>query len=148
MKKLIALVCALALTLSCTAAFAATLSLGSHTLTIPDSMSEDELTQEDIADDMVCFYYNDDVDFAVYSYPAEGYTLEEIVEETTNDDSYDQMGITTINDVETAYFVESEDSIYYVEYMIIENDTVHSIVFGFADTAANEQVLAIMETLE
>ena len=78
-RKIIALALCLALLAVCAVCEAATKALplgtSAYTLEIPAGYEEGELTEEDIADDMVAYLLSPDslLDFGVYQFAKEGY---------------------------------------------------------------------------
>lgn len=61
MKRLTALLMVCVLLLCCVSAMAEKVTVFNASVVVPETMTEDELTREDIDDDMVAYYYNDDL---------------------------------------------------------------------------------------
>jgi len=152
-RKLAALFTALiVLCLSCTA-LAETVSVGDSglKLTLPEYMISEALTAEDIADDMVAYYYNDDMDLVFYQYDAEGVTLAEVLESVQDDESLSQFGSTTINDIEFVYMVgeetDDEGTYVYIDYVTVVNGNIVEILFFFDDTSVSQKTADVMNTI-
>lgn len=61
MKRLTALLMVCVLLFCCVSAMAEKVTVVNASVVVPETMMEDELTREDINDDMVAYYYNDDL---------------------------------------------------------------------------------------
>ena len=69
----------------------------------------DELTSEDIADDMVNCWYSDSLMIVAYAWTADADSAEEILAQLQEEGTYDQTGVTEINGLPFAYAVSAED---------------------------------------
>lgn len=135
-------------------ASASVLTIGTTDLTIdlPNGIHSEALTAEDIADDMVAFYYNDDFELAIYQYDAEGASLEDLLEEINASDEISQSGTTTINGIDAVYCVGNEtdgsDSYMYIEYICMSGSDMVEMVFVMDDASASQAAADIMNTLK
>ena len=153
LKKSIALLTALLLLcLGCTA-LAETLTIGTtdYTLEIGE-MEADELTLEDLADDMVGYYYGDEFDLALWQFDAEGATLDELLAYYEDDEAVTECGTTEINGIEAIYLTgsDTEASGYaylYVDYLLLFDGDIVQISFYMDDAAASQAAADVMNTL-
>lgn len=152
-RNLTALLIAVAMLCMALTASASVLMIGTTDLTIdlPDGIRSEALTAEDIADDMVAFYCNDDYDLAIYQYDAEGASLADLLEEINASDEISQSGTTTINGIDAVYCVGNEtdgaDSYMYIEYICMSGSDMVEMVFVMDDASASQAAADIMNTL-
>ena len=152
LKKSLALLTALVLFCLAGTALAKTLSIGTTDLTLDvTGMKEESLTQEDLEDDVVAYLYNDEVDLCIYQYDADGYTLEELLEECQEDEEITQSGITDINGIQAMYYVGTFDydgiEFIYITYCILWEEDLVQVDFYMMDAAASQTAADIMNTL-
>ena len=135
-----------------------TLQLGTspYAVTIPASYVSGEMTEEDVADDQVGYYYSDAflLDFDVYQFSKEGYpdTLAAFVMEEAAD--YAGTDIVTdgeINGIPVASYrsVEASEGVDYnvITYAFENGDEYLEIAFWLDGDTAEAEADAIIQTL-
>ena len=139
------------------AASSGRVTLGSSRVSIelPSGMTSDTLTSDDIAEDMVGYWYNNTLDMAAYVYAADGATVESIDAELGEDSDYTQHGITTVQStgMTFAYGVSTltEDGETYtcIDYItIVDNQAIQLSFYMTPDnaSAASATAAQIVET--
>lgn len=159
-RKIIALALCLALLAVCAVCEAATKALplgtSAYTLEIPAGYEEGELTEEDIADDMVAYLLSPDslLDFDVYQFAKEGYadTIAEFAAEEAAE--YEATEVVTdgeINGIAVAWYraVETYEGEEYttLTYVLEDGDDYVEITFWLDGDTAEAEAQAIMSTL-
>ena len=159
-RKIIALALCLALLAACAVAEAATqlfqLGTSAYTIEIDADFVEGELTEEDIADDMVAYMQSPTtlLDFDVYQFAREGYpdTLAAFVEEEAAD--YDATEVVTdgnINGIDIAWYRATEEyegqSYTTLTYVLEDGDDFVEITFWLDGEDAEAEADAIIHTL-
>lgn len=149
MKKLLALL--LACLLLCPAVLADTdylLEDSGLTLTVPDTMTEQEPDEED-DEELLLACVNDDETLLmmIFCTEAEGLTLESVQELLSEDASVSNYGVTIINGVETVFAVGEEDGTAYVAYFHVSDTVLTEFMFWYADDDAATLSGEIMATL-
>ena len=159
-RKIIALALCLVLLAVCAVAEGGTktfrLGTSVYTIEIPESFVEGELTQEDIADDMVAYMHSEDtlLDFDVYQFSKEGYpdTLAEFVaQEAAEYEAAEVVADGEINGIAAAWYraVETYEGQEYatLTYALEDGDQYVEIAFWLDGDASESEALAIIETL-
>lgn len=125
-------------------------------MTVPASFTEGEMTEEDIADDQVAYYWSEDtlVDFDVYQFSKEGYpdTLADFVtQEAAEYNASEIVTDATINDIPVGYYrsvEESEGVSYNVITYAFEGDGEYvEVAFWLDGDNAEEIAAGIINTL-
>jgi len=120
-------------------------------LMMPDNWYEDTLTQDDIDDGMVGYYYCDTLDMGIYVDDLEGWTLDEVLASYVEDNPL-ESGKTQINGRDFGYAVyeeTDEDGTYYAIFYLTEyNDLLITFAFWMADPSASQQAADILNTLQ
>jgi len=155
MKKTIAIVLSLVMLLLCTSALADVVTLGSTGLrvTIPSSYEEDALTDEDEEEGMIGYYYNNQIDVAIYAFDAEGYDLATWADYFCSEYDPSANGETVINGTTFYYLFYTVQDEEYGEYLCLEyltviNNQIADLCFYFTDVSLSSQVSTIMETVK
>ena len=123
-------------------------------LTLPTGFVEDALTQEDIADDMVAYWYSDLLDIIVYEEDGEGVTDSDVMEEL-QEEGITQYGTTEMpSGIDFVYavlsYTEDNETLVEVAYYTVTDNKLVSILFVMTDAekeAASAQSAAIIETV-
>lgn len=160
-RKLIALILCLALLGACALAEAAAtkvfqLGTSAYTIEIPESYAEGELTEEDVADDMVAYLLSPDslLDFDVYQFSKEGYpdSLADFAAQEAAE--YAAAEVVTdgeINGIAAAWFraTETFDGLEYatLTYVLEDGGDYVEIAFWLDGEDAEAQAQAIIDTL-
>lgn len=112
-------------------------------------MFEYELDWEDIENDAVMIFGDEDetVECYVFVYEMEGYTLADIEEEFSEEEGILAMGYTSINGVDALYMVLDDDGENYVVYFILDGDNVVEINFWYEDEDAAQLTGVVMATI-
>ena len=106
---------------------------------VPDVFSEGEMTEEDVADDMIDYYTTEDESAAIgiFYVEADGVTLEEFAEEATKDGS--DVDVAVINGLDAIVYEDIEADAVTVVFATESEDM---IVFVFAP-ASDEEFSAV-----
>ena len=155
MKKLSCVALLLALLVAALPALAETVALGTCTLTLPDTLEADALTEEDVESGMTAYYYNDAYDLALYAFDAEELTLSAYMELYSAEEGATQSGIVTLNGIEVSYYTyltsDEEGEYYVINYTMIEDNVAYEVEFYVNNddnlNAASAETAAVMETL-
>lgn len=159
-RIIIALTLCLMLLVTCAVAEAGTkvyqLGTSAYTIEIDESFVEGELTEDDLADDMVAYMESPDtlLDFDVYQFNKEGYpeTIADfITEEAAEYEAAEVVTDDQINGIDIAWYraVETyEDQEYAtLTYVLEDGDDYVEITFWLDGEEAEEEAEAIMGTL-
>ena len=150
MKKLVALMLVVLMTLTMTAAVAEIEMIGDTNLSLDlGDLEIYELTDEDAEDGVVLFFGDEDESMLclVMTYDAEGLTLQELAEEVMEDDeTITASGYTTINGIECFCVVSADDEGNYVVYLTVVDDTAVQFFFAYEEDSA-ELTGVVMNTL-
>ena len=126
-------------------------------ITVPPEYHNGELTEEDIADDMVAFYEGEDdlPDFDVYHFAKDG--VDPDLTAYAMDEAAEYKGVTEvvggdmINDIPVAWYraVEEYEGETYVTrtYILDAGDSYVEVVFWMEDDEEIDRVIEIMDTL-
>ena len=123
-------------------------------LTVPDGYKPGPVTEEEAADDMVGYYYNDTtpLDFDVYQFGKDGYTLEKYAIEEANRYEAERVDYRTINGIDLAFYYsyeESEGEMYTVANYLFENgNEFMEVAFWLDGEIAVKQTDRILSTLK
>ncbi|MBQ6504016.1 MAG: hypothetical protein IJI57_08915 [Flexilinea sp.] len=102
---------------------------------IPEDYVSGELTEEDIADDMIAYYYSDAhlMDFDIYQFPSEGQSLEEYARAEAAEYGVEEITWWGLNDIEGARYYSSEEydgqTFPCVTYILVAGDDFAEIAF-------------------
>ncbi len=122
-------------------------------LTVPMGYQPGPITEEEAADDMVGYYYSDSspLDFDVYQWGKDGYTLEKYAIEEANKYEAERVDYRTINGINLAFYYsyeESEGEMYTVaNYMFENGDEFIEVSFWLDGEIAVKQTDRILSTL-
>lgn len=123
-------------------------------LTIPVGYVPGEVTEEQAADDMIGYYYNESspLDFDVYQFGKDGYTLEKYAIEEANRYEAEGVDYRTVNGIDLAFYYsyeESEGEMYTVaNYLFEYGDEFLEIAFWLDGEIAVKQTDHILSTLK
>ena len=123
-------------------------------LTIPTGYVMGEVTEADIADDLVGYYYSDSspLDFDVYQFSKEGNTLEKYAIEEANLYEAERVDYRTVNGIQMAFYYsyeEDEGEMYTVaNYLFEYDDEFMEISFWLDGEIAVKQTDRILSTLK
>lgn len=149
MKKIISLVMAALMAMIAVSALAETEMIGNSRLSLDLSGLEIyELDEEDIEDDAVLCFGNEEETMVcyVYEYASDGYTLQELEAEVLQEETgVTASGYTTINDIE-CFCMVIDDEGNYVVYFAIVDDEILQFEFEYQDDTA-ELTGVVMNTL-
>lgn len=127
-----------------------------YTIQIPESYVEGELTEEDIADDMVAYMESPDslLDFDVYQFGKEGYADKLADFARAEAEEYNANEVVTdgkVNGIDAAWYraVETYDDTAYttLTYALEDGDQYVEIVFWLDGENAEQEAQAIIDTL-
>lgn len=76
---------------------------------IPENLTADEVTQEDLEEGLTAYYFNDTYTLGIYLYDADGASIADAANYYSSGDEVRQAGITRINGLDAAYYTYSED---------------------------------------
>ena len=150
MKKIVALLLAVLMTLVAVSAIAETVTIGDTRLSIDlGELEVYELMEDDIEDGVVLFFGNEDASMLcmVMAYDSEGISLQELAEAMIEDDeTITASGYTTINDVECFCVLSTDDDGSYVVYITIVDGLAVQFFFAYEEDTA-ELTGVVMNTL-
>ena len=128
-----------------------------YSITIPAGYEVGELSEEDIADDMVAYYLGSDdlVDFDVYHFTKEDLnpdlTRFAMEEAASYENTTEVVGNDMINDIPVAWYraIEDYEGVQYTTetYILDAGDSYVEIVFWMEDDEDVERAIEIMDTL-
>ncbi|SDA31874.1 hypothetical protein SAMN02910447_03453 [Ruminococcus sp. YE71] len=124
------------------------------TITVPSGYKPGPVTEEEAADDMIGYYFSESspLDFDVYEFGKNGYTLEKYAVEEANKYEAERVDYRTINGIDLAFYYsyeESEGEMYTVANYLFENgDEFMEIAFWLDGEIAVKQTDRILSTLE
>jgi gas vesicle protein len=126
------------------------------TLVVPGGFVEGEMTQEDVEDDQVAYYYSNDtlLDFDVYQFSKDGYPNDLATyaqEETSGYNSVTDLGTGVINGIYAAWYrtVEEYNNATFdtLTYILDGGDEYVEICFWLDGDTADAEADAIIRTL-
>ncbi|MCR5607932.1 MAG: hypothetical protein K6G26_02585 [Lachnospiraceae bacterium] len=125
-----------------------------YTITIPKDYKLGDITEEEAADDMIGYYYNETtpLDFDVYEFGKAGYTLEKYAIEEANIYEAERVDYRTINGIDVAvyYSYEEYDGQMYnlSNYLFEYDDNFVELAFWLDGEIAVKQADRIISTLK
>jgi len=155
MKKFVSLLLSfILLTVSCSA-LASTISVGNTglTLSISNDFDEDSLTQDDINDGIVGYWYNDNIDLAIIVND-DDYTVDDLLSYYSSDNTVTKSGIISngpaglrFGYIQYSDTDDNGDKYYGIEYFTEYSGSLIEFCFYMYSTRYSSEAESIMQTL-
>ena len=136
---------------------AGSVTVGSSGLSIvlSSGFAQESLTQDDISDGIVAYWYSDLLDLVVYEEDSQGILMSELLAELQQDSEYSQSGTTTMpSGIEFVYgvasYTQDGESLVAIEYYTVTGNelvTFQFIMLEADKSVASSQAAAIIETV-